>query len=643
MFGKTRWILCCLLLPLAVAFSQPLLYTVEYGDKPAQPPSLTPVFHSTYLGFENVRVVLDNWYYASRQRADSVKADAFLIPGGSTSDVPFYDGSLNSYVSLLQNPGRPSLGFCAGLQFLLMARGGICSPRSGERGDQSATIFAWDEILSGCPNPYTDRAAHTYSIADLPDDYVNLASTRTCYVTFVRHKTMPLYGTQLHIERMSNTNSAGPAILANFRNRIMTRKFHGLAEATGFPGQPGRVRLTWWPAKTDEAVIYQVFYSQDSSAQNFASPQGETTATEFHLSGLDPTATYYFAVRALCPSWVDTNRTIAVIKPDGHRTLTFQNGKAIDGEIYSAGGATTLHPAFPNSNYGQLGAPGKGKLTWWHSGLVQFKGLERYLAGKKIIAGKVSFIFVGGVTDQTNAAHAADISIYRVLKPWNEGIGYTQATARTGEATWNSAQHNVLSWEAAGCQGSSDRTPEPIAFYSIRGDGAGIAFDGTVSLPADLLQTWVDHPDSNCGLLYEKVDSYPSADAFYFLDDDDDWFMNHPRLIVQYLDENQAMAVRHEGGGAPAAFSLQQNYPNPFNGSTILPIELEKTRQVKLEIHDLQGRLVCCLFDGTLAQGFHPFAWNGRNAQGRPATSGVYLFSLRSGGERLIRRMLLIR
>ncbi|OPZ68723.1 MAG: hypothetical protein BWY83_02216 [bacterium ADurb.Bin478] len=119
--------------------------------------------------------------------------------------------------------------------------------------------------------------------------------------------------------------------------------------------------------------------------------------------------------------------------------------------------------------------------------------------------------------------------------------------------------------------------------------------------------------------------------------------MNHPRLIVQYLDENGTMAVRHEGDGKPAAFSVQQNYPNPFNQSTILPIELEKRRPIKLEIHDLQGRLVCCLFDGTLAQGLHSFTWNGRNAQGRPASSGVYLFSLRSGSERLVRRMLLMR
>ncbi len=137
------------LLSAAAVLSQPVLYSVEYGDRPANPPSLTPVFYSSYGGFTDVLVVRDNWYYASRERADSVRADAFIIPGGSTSDVPFYDGSLDAYVRLLQNPGRPAMGYCAGLQFLLKARGGICAHRSGERGNYSATINDSVDLIPG--------------------------------------------------------------------------------------------------------------------------------------------------------------------------------------------------------------------------------------------------------------------------------------------------------------------------------------------------------------------------------------------------------------------------------------------------------------------------------------------------------------
>ena len=241
--------------------SEPIIYTVEYRPKPAFPPALNLVFDSEYKGFTNVYVVTDNWYYASRERAASVNADAFIIPGGSTSDVPFYDGSLDSYVELLKNPGMPTIGFCAGLQFLCMAQGGICANRSGEHGNETATIFEWDEIFHNCPNPYTDRAAHNWSIVDMPEQFRNYAATRTCWVTFIKHVTMPLYGSQLHIESMSDPNTGGPAIISNFRNVIMERKFHGIAEAVRIPGEPGKVRLSWWQAKTDSDVVYQVFHS----------------------------------------------------------------------------------------------------------------------------------------------------------------------------------------------------------------------------------------------------------------------------------------------------------------------------------------------------------------------------------------------
>jgi len=636
-------LIAIILLFPAFVFPQPLMYSVEYGNKPAQPPGLEPVFYSSYLGFENVYVVKDNWYYASRQRADSIKADAFLIPGGNTSDVPFYDGSLDSYVNLLKNPGRPALGFCAGIQFLMMARGGICALRSGEHGNQTATIFEYDEIFEGCPNPYTDRAAHTYSIVDIPDCFRNMATTRICYPTFARHITMPLYGTQLHIERMNNPNSAGPAVISNFRNKIMARKFHGISEVVGFPGHPGKVLLTWWKARTDKSVTYQVFSAMHKDEIDFNSPIYETTTLQYEVSGLNPAETYDFAVRALCEDFVDSNAAIFPLKPDGHRTIVFQNGLAIDGTIYNDCEATTIYQTNPNSNYGLRGSPGKGTLYWWNSGLVQFKGLDKYLDGKKIIAGKLTFIFVGGVEDYTDNSHVANINIYRVLKKWNEGEGFDHQEANSGEVTWNSAQHNVLNWEIPGCKGVSDRVPEPITTCTLKGDGTGIAFDGTVLLPPEMIQTWIEFPDSNCGLLYEKIDTYPNDEYFYFEDNDDDWFMNHPRLTIYYVDESGTDIVDEQENDVPATFILLQNYPNPFNRSTIIPIEITEAKNVILSIYNIEGQLVRKLIDGALTPGSYQLTWDGRNAIGKLVASGLYLYTLEVGNQISVKRMLLLR
>lgn len=616
-----------------------IIYTVEYGPKPSSPPSLEPVFTGNYLSFENVYVVMDNWYYASRERADSVKADAFLIKGGSTSDVPFYDGSLDSYVELLKNPGRPTFGFCAGHQFLQMARGGICARRSGEHNYQTANIFVDDEIFNGSPNPYSGWAAHNYSIVDIPDCYQNMAITRTCYSTFVKHISMPLYGTQLHIESTSHPCEAGPIILGNFRNQIMPRKFHGIAEVLGFPGEPGKVLITWWKAKTNDEVIYQIFHTTDESELDFTSPLYETIELDYEITGLEPDINHYFGVRAFSSAFEDSNTAISIIKPDGHYKHIFQNGL----QGYESSEATVIYHKYPDSNYGLRGSTDADKLYWWDSGLVQFRDLENVLGGKKIIGGKLTFIFAGGVDEYTNSSHVANISIYQILKKWNEGQGRNHDEAQNGEVTWDSAQHNMETWEISGCKGKSDRVSDPIATYTLKGDGTGIEFDGTVTLPPELIQTWIDHPDSNCGLLYEKVDSYPNDSYFTFEDNDDEWFMNHPRLIVYYTEDTTTVVASENVRIVPATVELLRNYPNPFNQSTTIPVRINKMDYVSLSIYNINGQLVRKLISGTLSPDLHKLQWDGCDFEGRSVSSGIYFYSLSTTDKVLVKRMILLR
>jgi hypothetical protein len=69
-------------------------------------------------------------------------------------------------------------------------------------------------------------------------------------------------------------------------------------------------------------------------------------------------------------------------------------------------------------------------------------------------------------------------------------------------------------------------------------------------------------------------------------------------------------------------------YPNPFNPATTLSFELSAPTEARLSIYDLAGREIRTLLDGPLPAGPHETRWNGRNAHGRRAPSGVYVARL---------------
>lgn len=94
----------------------------------------------------------------------------------------------------------------------------------------------------------------------------------------------------------------------------------------------------------------------------------------------------------------------------------------------------------------------------------------------------------------------------------------------------------------------------------------------------------------------------------------------------------------------PSASSiLDQNYPNPFNPSTMIAFDLDNAGHAKLDVFDAAGRFVKTLVDETLPAARHEVNWNGKDASGRSVASGVYFYSITSGGLRETKKMILLR
>jgi hypothetical protein len=98
-----------------------------------------------------------------------------------------------------------------------------------------------------------------------------------------------------------------------------------------------------------------------------------------------------------------------------------------------------------------------------------------------------------------------------------------------------------------------------------------------------------------------------------------------------------------KGGKAPDRFALEPNYPNPFNPATAIPFQVARQGRVKLRIFDLRGRVVRTLEDGMFNPGYFESKWDGRDGNGEPAASGVYVISIQAGDFIGQRKMLLMR
>jgi hypothetical protein len=93
---------------------------------------------------------------------------------------------------------------------------------------------------------------------------------------------------------------------------------------------------------------------------------------------------------------------------------------------------------------------------------------------------------------------------------------------------------------------------------------------------------------------------------------------------------------------------LVWNYPNPFNPSTTITYhvptsDVSSAVAVSLKIYDVSGKLIRTLVDDLRVPGYHSISWDGVDAYGEPAGSGVYYYVLSAGGTSVTKRMVLLK
>jgi Right handed beta helix region/Secretion system C-terminal sorting domain len=83
--------------------------------------------------------------------------------------------------------------------------------------------------------------------------------------------------------------------------------------------------------------------------------------------------------------------------------------------------------------------------------------------------------------------------------------------------------------------------------------------------------------------------------------------------------ERQFMVTRvdeHEFDGLPTEWAIERIFPNPFNRAVQVIIAVPNPDHVRIEVFDLQGRLVETLHSGNLTPGLHRAVWQPNTATG---------------------------
>lgn len=194
-------------------------------------------------------------------------------------------------------------------------------------------------------------------------------------------------------------------------------------------------------------------------------------------------------------------------------------------------------------------------------------------------------------------------------------------------------------WDARASSVKSVWVDDGLASYPILVNGSGVAGDYGVSQDYYFV---IDHegviryrsPDGRLGTRYNDGEVRGAID---------DALADLAAALEAVEEEEEEEIVTAVGAAprVPAGFVLDA-WPNPFNAETTLSFTVNAAGPVILTVSDLQGRTLRD-WSGHYGAGSHSLAWDGRDEDGIPVASGVYIAAARHGGASVARKMTLLK
>jgi GMP synthase (glutamine-hydrolysing) len=147
------------------------------------------------------------------ERVRELKPKGIILSGGPAS---VYEPGAPHCDPKIFDLGIPVLGICYGMQLACYFMGGKVGQTAHTREYGRATLTVTDKnaLFKAYPTESTVWMSHGDQVQSASADFVPLASTETCPLAAVKHRTKPFFGIQFHPE-VAHTPHGGQ-ILGNF-------------------------------------------------------------------------------------------------------------------------------------------------------------------------------------------------------------------------------------------------------------------------------------------------------------------------------------------------------------------------------------------------------------------------------------------
>jgi hypothetical protein len=209
------------------------------------------------------------------------------------------------------------------------------------------------------------------------------------------------------------------------------------------------------------------------------------------------------------------------------------------------------------------------------------------------------------------------------------------------------AAHNILIFDAldADLDLSSLKilqTSHPMGGYQIAfGNTLAMGFEG-IDLPG------IGDPANNKGYVVFSISPKPNlANGTTIVNTAEITFdFNEPvvtNTTLNTIHSNPCVSTDVTPGGTPLVHALGQNHPNPFNPATTIEYALAHSDHVTISVYNIKGALVQTLVNASQPAGQHSVEWNGRDQDGNPVASGVYLYRMHAGSFADTKKLVLLK